>query len=193
MQFDRAAYAQALKTLAQQNVFVGTSSWKYDGWCDLIYDTARYEYRGKLAESRFKKNCLAEHAEVFPTVCVDAAYYKFPDRDYLGGMVDQVPQDFRFAFKVTDEITIKRFTNLPRHGLRAGKPNENFLNADLFATAFIRPCEEFKNNVGLLMFEFSHFYPTDFARGRDFVEALDTFLAKLPPGWPYGIEIRNRY
>src|SRR6267143_811297 len=110
MPFARAAYAQALKTLARQNVFVGTSSWKYTGWCDLIYDTARYEYRGKLAESRFKKNCLAEYAEVFPTVCVDAAYYKFPDRDYLGGMVDQVPQDFPFAFKVTDEITIKRFT-----------------------------------------------------------------------------------
>ena len=43
------------------------------------------------------------------------------------------------------------------------------------------------------MFEFSHFYPSDFARGRDFVEALDGFLAKLPQGWRYGVEIRNKY
>ena len=70
--------------------------------------------------------------------------------------------------------------------------NENFLNADLFASAFIRPCEEFKRNLGLLMFEFSHFYPADFPRGRDFMDALDGFLSKLPKGWPYGVEMRNK-
>jgi uncharacterized protein YecE (DUF72 family) len=190
--FERVKFAQAVKSLADKNVFVGTSSWKYDGWCDMIYTRDRYAWRGKFAESRFNRDCLAEYAEVFKTVCVDAAYYKFPDQRYLGGMVSQVPEDFRFAFKVTDEITIKKFTNLPRHGLRAGKDNENFLNADLFTSAFIKPCEEFRKNVGLLMFEFSHFWPTEFARGRDFVEALDQFLGKLPPGWPYGIEIRNK-
>jgi uncharacterized protein YecE (DUF72 family) len=104
-----------------------------------------------------------------------------------------VPEDFRFGFKATDEITIKKFTNLPRHGRRAGKPNENFLNADLFANAFIRACEPFKKNVGLLMFEFSRFYPTDFARGHDFMDVLDQFLGKIPKGWPYGVEIRNRH
>ena len=108
-------------------------------------------------------------------------------------MVAQVPADFLFSFKITDEITVKQFTNLPRFGLRAGKPNENFLNADLFASAFLAPCEPFRKNIGLLMFEFSHFYPTDFERGRDFVEALDQFLSRLPRGWPYGIEIRNRH
>jgi uncharacterized protein YecE (DUF72 family) len=44
----------------------------------------------------------------------------------------------------------------------------------------------------LLIFEFSHFSPREFERGRDFVEALDQFFAKLPPGWRYGVEIRNR-
>jgi uncharacterized protein YecE (DUF72 family) len=43
------------------------------------------------------------------------------------------------------------------------------------------------------MFEFSRFYPGDFERGRDFVDALDQFLARLPKGWPYGVEIRNRH
>ena len=46
-------------------------------------------------------------------------------------MVLQVPSDFQFGLKVTDEITIKKFANLPRFGLRAGKPNENFLKGDL--------------------------------------------------------------
>jgi uncharacterized protein YecE (DUF72 family) len=124
---------------------------------------------------------------------VDAAYYKFPDRRYLEEMVNVVPEDFLFGLKVTDEITIKKFTNLPRFGLRAGKLNENFLNADLFARAFLAPCEPFRKNIGILLFEFSKFYPSDYKLGREFVADLDAFLGKLPAGWPYGVEIRNRH
>jgi len=178
--------------LAAQGVYIGTSSWKYPGWRGMLYDENRYVTRGKFSESRFNRSCLAEYAAVFKTVCVDAAYYKFPDQRYIEGMVSQVPEDFQFAFKVTDEVTIKKFTNLPRFGLRAGKPNENFLNADLFAQAFLKPCEPFKKNVGLLLFEFSKFYQSDYQRRRDFLSDLDRFLGQLAAGWPYGVEIRNR-
>ena len=61
------------------------------------------------AETRFKRDCLAEYAEVFKTVCVDAAYYTFPSQQYLEGMVEQTPDDFLFGLKVTDAITIKKF------------------------------------------------------------------------------------
>ena len=192
MTFDREHLARDAASLAARGVFIGTSSWKYRGWCGQLYDQARYVYRGKFSEARFERLCLAEYAEVFKAVSVDAAYYKFPTASYLEGLVSHVPADFLFALKVTDEITIKNFANLPRHGPRAGQPNANFLNAELFTREFLKPCEPFRKNIGLLMFEFSKFYPADFARGRDFVEALDGFLAKLPGGWPYGVEIRNR-
>jgi uncharacterized protein YecE (DUF72 family) len=158
----------------------------------MLYDPARYEYQGKFAESRFNRNCLAEYAEVFKTVCVDAAYYTFPSQQYLEGMAEQVPEDFLFGFKVTDAITIKRFPNLDRFGDLAGKANQNFLNAELFAKAFLAPCESVRSNVGLLMFEFSRFYTGDYWHGRDFVADLDKFLGQLPKGWPYGVELRNR-
>jgi len=173
-------------------VFLGTSSWKYPGWRGQLYDTDRYVWRGKFSEARFERLCLAEYAEVFKTVCVDAAYYKFPDHRFLEGLVSQVPPDFLFALKVTDRITIKRFADLPRFGRRAGTANEDFLNAGLFTSAFLGPCQPFQANLGLLMFEFSHFSPREFERGREFVEALDQFLGKLPKGWRYGVEIRNR-
>jgi uncharacterized protein YecE (DUF72 family) len=191
MPIDRQHLKSAAATLASQGVFIGTSSWKYAGWRGQLYDESRYVWHGKFSEARFERSCLAEYAEVFKSVCVDAAYYKFPDRRYLEGLVSQVPEDFLFALKVTDQITIKKFTNLPRFGIRAGKPNEDFLNADLFNSAFLGPCKPFQKNVGLLIFEFSRFYPSDFARGRDFVEALDGFLTRLPAGWRYGVEIRN--
>ena len=183
----------ALGTLATRGVYVGTSSWKYSGWCGSLYDRERYVTRGKFAETRFERDCLGEYAEVFKTVCVDGAYYRFPDRRQLEKLVLQVSPDFLFAFKVTDQITLKSFPNLPRFGERAGLVNEHFLNADLFAAAFLGPCEAIRPNVGLLMFEFSRFYPGDVARGRDFAAALDEFLGKLPKGWPYGVEIRNAH
>src|SRR5580692_11557318 len=147
MEFEREKVRSTLAQLAAKGVHIGTSSWKYPGWRGMLYDEQRYVYRGKFAKSRFKQNCLAEYAEVFKTVCVDAGYYRFPDERYISGLVSQVPKDFLFTFKVTDEITVKNFTNQPRYGIRADKSNENFLNVDLFATAFARAFEPFKSSV----------------------------------------------
>ncbi len=191
VEFNREQVREQAAGLARQGVFIGTSSWKYPGWLGQIYDRARYEWRGRFAESRFKANCLAEYAEVFKTVCVDAAYYTFPTPASLQGLAASVPEDFRFGFKVTDAITLKKFPNLPRFGVRAGKPNGDFLNAGLFADSFLAPCESIRPRVGLLMFEFSRFYPADYPQGRDFAADLDRFLGRLPQGWPYGVELRN--
>jgi uncharacterized protein YecE (DUF72 family) len=192
IEFDRNEMREVLGQLAAQGVFIGTSSWKYAGWCGQLYSPERYQWNGKLAEKRFERDCLAEYAEVFRTVCVDAAYYKFPDGPYLERLAAQVPDGFRFSFKVTDEITIKRFTNLPRFAARAGQLNPNFLNAELFASAFLGPMQPVKDKVGVILFEFSRFYKSDFERGREFMELLDQFLGGLPTGWRYGVELRNR-
>ncbi|SKA80975.1 Protein of unknown function DUF72 [Prosthecobacter debontii] len=182
----------AVAELAAHGVFVGTSSWKYPGWLGLLYDEQRYIHRGRFSESRFQKDCLEEYAQVFRTVCVDAGYYQFPSPQFINDLCSQVPEGFRFSFKVTDQITTKIFPSLPRHGKRAGQPNPHFLDADLFKQAFLASCAPHRDKIGVLMFEFSHFHSRDFQRGRDFVEALDTFLAQLPKGWQYGVEIRNK-
>lgn len=104
-----------------------------------------------------------------------------------------MPNDFLFTFKVSDEITVKKFTKQRHCGARAGKPNENFPNADLFAAAFVKPFEDFRRNIGMFIFEFSKFYPSDYEHGRDFIADLDRFLAGLPKGRPYGVEIRNKH
>jgi uncharacterized protein YecE (DUF72 family) len=191
MSFDRTGLAKAAGELAQKGAYIGTSSWKYPGWCGMLYESARYDYRGKFAMTRFERNCLEEYAKVFKTVSVDAAFYKFPDRSFLETIMGQVPDDFQFSFKVTDTITIKKFPNLPKFGVRAGEVNRDFLNADLFTEAFLKTCEPYRNKVGLLMFEFGRFYKTDFSVA-EFSQALDAFFDRLPKDWPYGIEIRNR-
>jgi uncharacterized protein YecE (DUF72 family) len=192
VEFNREQVQQQVAALARLGVYVGTSSWKYPGWCGMLYDRARYEWRAKFADTRFKRDCLAEYAEVFKTVCVDAAYYTFPTRASLEGLAGQVPEDFLFGFKVTDAITLKKFPSLSRFGAQAGKANQNYLNAGLFSQSFLGPCDAIRPHVGLLIFEFSRFWPADYEHGRDFIADLDKFLGQLPRGWPYGVELRNR-
>lgn len=191
MPFQRDAIQHQAREVAGRGVYFGSSSWKYEGWLGQLYDPGRYEYRGRFARTRFQRGCLAEYAEVFKTVCVDAAYYDFPRRVYLEGLAAQVPDDFCFGFKVTDAITLKRFPNLPRFGTRAGRSNPDFLSAEKFLHAFIEPCEVIRRQVGILLFEFSRFWPADYQHGRQFIEDLDTFLGHLPVDWPYGVELRN--
>lgn len=186
-----ASIRPKLAELAARGVYLGTSSWKYPGWSGLVYTPERYEFRGEFSESRFDDRCLEEYAETFHTVGVDATYYTFPTEKFAVGLAKQVPEHFRFGFKVTDEITCKRFPTLPRFAERRGQPNDNFLNRDLFVRRFLEPLEAIREKVGIIMFEFSRFYAPDFARGRDFVEALERFLGALPKGWRYGVEVRN--
>ena len=120
----------SLERLANCGVFLGTSSWKYPGWLGQLYTAGSYEYRGRVSKSRFEKHCLEEYARVFPSVCVDASFYRFPGERYLEDLADQAPSGFRFSHKVTDTITIKHFPRHERHGELAGKDNPCYLDAD---------------------------------------------------------------
>ena len=185
-------HPESIKALAADGVFVGTSSWKYPGWLGQLYSEERYLTRGKFSEAKFNRSCLAEYAETFPTVCVDAAFYTFPTVAGLTGLAELVPANFRFGFKVTDAITVHRYPNLPKHGPMAGKVNPRFLDADLFQQSFLTPMESIRPHVGPIIFEFSHFHPGEFDKGRDFIAALDGFLTRIPRGWQYAVEIRNK-
>jgi len=190
--FDREQLAAKLRALAVQGIFLGTSSWKYPGWIDTIYDRDRYVWRGRFSEARFERNCLAEYAQTFSTVSVDASYYQFFQPKTLEELAAQVPEHFQFGFKVCGDITHKLFPQLPRFGRRAGTTNPHFLDAPLFADAILAPYESIRRKVGLFMFEFSRFGPGEFGRGSEFVGVLDEFFSRLPRGWPYGVEVRNR-
>jgi uncharacterized protein YecE (DUF72 family) len=123
---------------------------------------------------------------------VDASYYQFFKIETLTELAAQVPPGFQFAFKVCADITLKTFPQQPRHGHRAGTANPHFLDAGLFADAVLARHETIRGQVGLFMFEFSRFHAGEFARGAEFIAALDEFFGRLPRGWPYGVELRNR-
>jgi uncharacterized protein YecE (DUF72 family) len=192
MPIDLPNYRARLASLAADGIFIGTSSWKYAEWCGQVYSQDRYITNKKFSQAKFERTCLADYAETFSTVCVDAGYYQFPTEKYLTDLCAAVPDGFRFAFKVTDDITIKKFPSIARFGIKAGTFNADFLNPELFRERFLTPCSVFREKIGPLIFEFSEFKKHEFEHGNEFVVALDAFFSMLPKGWEYGVEIRNK-
>jgi uncharacterized protein YecE (DUF72 family) len=186
-----ARLAPRLRKLAEKGVFFGTSSWKYEGWLGSIYRPDRYLTRGKLSKKKFEAECLAEYAQVFPTVCGDFAFYQFPTPEFWRGLFDQTPTDFEFAFKVPEEITVAKWPSHPRYGARAGAMNEHFLNNDILNQLFLKRLHPYAYRVGCLILEFGTFAKATFAKPEHFYAALEPFLEGLPRGNRFGIEIRN--
>jgi uncharacterized protein YecE (DUF72 family) len=180
-----------LRALADQGVYWGTSSWKYEGWLGSIYTPERYTVRGKFSRQKFDAECLSEYARIFPTVCGDFAFYQFPSPAYWHRLFEEAPESFLFAFKVPEEITVARWPKHTRYGTRAGKENEGFLNVELLQTMFLRLLQPYAPRVAALIFEFGTFAKSTFPTLDHFLDHLNPFLAALPGGFSYSIEIRN--
>lgn len=177
---------ERLRRWASRGIYFGSSSWKYPGWKGLVYN------RSYPSKKVFDRECLTEYAELFPTVCADFALYDFPDREAMQIIHEETTDSFKLSLKVTDRITIKRYPNLPRHGSNAGKENPDFLNVELFEDAFLKPIEALQKKRGVIIFEFSTFYPGSGITYETFMKRIDEFLGKLPPEFEYAVELRNR-
>ncbi len=177
-----------LEALRRDGIWMGGSSWKYEGWLDQIYGRDRYQVRGRLSQRKFEQECLAEYATVFPTVCGDFSFYQFPVAAFWQKLFAEAPPPFTFALKVPEEITVKLWPRHARYGPRGGSENENFLNAELFESAFLNALSPYRERVGVLIFEFGAFSTIT---QRPFLARLERFLAVLPAGFRYAVEIRN--
>lgn len=190
-EFDRARLGARLASLASQGVYIGTSSWKYEGWLGQIYTRDRYLTRGRFSQKRFNDECLREYAETFPVVCGDFSFYQFPSPDYWHKLFASAPSTLQFAFKVPEDVTVKQFPKHSRYGPRAGDDNESFLNSELFQTAFLDPLAAYRSRIAVLIFEFGTFPRYCFPDTAAFLNRLDPFLAALPRDLRFAVEIRN--
>lgn len=189
--FDRDALAARLKDLAERHIYIGGSSWKYEGWLGQIYSRSRYLSRGRFSQKLFNETCLQEYAQTFPTVCGDFVFYQFPTEEFWRRLFARTPPGFRFAFKAPEQITCKVFPGHARYGGQAGLENESFLDADLVKESFLRPLSPYRDRAALVILEFGSFSKKIFFDVSEFLEKLDPFLAKLPPEYRYAVEVRN--
>ena len=196
MEFLHERDVPRLKELSKKGIHIGTSSWIYEGWLGSLYRGDYSSPRAKTNKKRFEAECLVEHSQIFPTVCFDGSYYRFPDTKKLDQFRDQIADDSSMAFKVTQDITLRESKDFKT---KQTYSNEGYLKPDLFEERFLRPvAESLGEKLGPMIFEFSPFF---FGRGHgqldysplQFVEDLHAFLDKIPKneGFMYAVEVRD--
>lgn len=189
--FDRDELAGRLRGLASEGVYIGGSSWKYEGWIGQVYSRGNYLSRGRFSRKLFESTCLKEYAQTFPIVCGDFAFYQFPTPEFWSKLFGLTPEGFQFAFKVPEQITCRVFPSHLRYGPQAGQDNAEFLNAAMLKEMFLRPLWPHRAKTALLIFEFGTFAKKSISGVDEFVARLDPFLAALPPHFRYAVEVRN--
>ncbi len=185
---DRDILRDRLHALAARNIFIGGSSWKYEGWLGQIYARSRYQVRGRFSKRLFEDTCLTEYATIFPTVCGDFAFYQFPTEALWAKLFRQTPDTFRWGFKIPEQITVPTWPVHPRYGALAGRENPTFLDAALLEQNFLRALEPHRGQTGVLIFEFGTMRDIT---PPEFIRMLEPFLTRLPAGWRYAVEVRN--
>lgn len=167
----------------------GTSSWVYPGWVRQVYVK---HYR---SEKEFSRDSLEEYASsgFFRTVGIDHSFYNPPKKELLERYANQTPDDFRWVSKVWERLTIPKYPPHPRYGKLAGTLNPDFLNPDEFSSAIASSysSEIVKKKSGPFIFQFPPLQ-VSLIKELNFEERLNKFLSKLPDGFLYAVEIRNK-
>ena len=182
---DRAAL-ERLRSRIPPSVRFGTSTWNYPGWRGLVY---QQDYSPKGAAAKM----LREYAAfpLFGTVGVDSSYYGPPTEAVLRSYAEHLPPGFPCVSKVWSQITVHTFTKTQDPD-RAGKPNPDFLNPDLFVEEIYQPYQRhFAENTGPFVFEFQTIAKYSGIDAEGFANRLDQFFSALPRDAQYAVEVRN--
>lgn len=163
---------------------LGTMSWAFPGWRGIVY--ARDASAERLASEGL--GAYATHP-FLRSVELDRSYYEPLSSDSLRRMAAEVPDDFRFIVKTHQECTLQRFPSHARYGSKRGTVNTRCMDAAYASDVVIGPTVEgLGAKLGALLLQFS---PEDHGTPREFAERLQAFLAALPKGVVYAVELRN--
>ncbi len=170
-------------------LYLGTSSWSFPGWKDLVWD-------GEYATDTLARSGLPAYAAVglFRSVGIDRTYYEPIDTDAFATYAAQVRDGFRFLVKAPQLVTDAVVRTDKGQG-RA--PNPCYLDSDIATDRFVVPAMEgLRDTAGPLVFQFPP-APRDILRDpAAWVERLGVFLEALPREVGgrtpiYAVELRN--
>ena len=186
-----APATEALRELGVRlplEIRLGTSSWSFPGWTGLVY--AREATPEMLAREGLP--AYARHP-LLRTVGVDRTFYGPVPADTFRGWATSVPDDFRFMVKAHEALTVPRFPLHERYGTRRGEENPTFLDPAYARDLVIAPLVEgLGAKAGPLVFQFPPQDVQALGGPSGFADRLHAFLAALPPGPLYAVELRNR-
>lgn len=137
---------------------IGTSGWTYDDWRGGFYP-----------EDLAAKKRLSYYASRFPTVEINASFYRTPTENGARQWLEDTPDDFVFTAKAHRFLTHRKRLKDPGDGL------EQFYERNVLPL---------KAKLHVILFQ----TPPRFAANP---ERLEAFLKLLRPGFRYAFEFRD--
>lgn len=147
------------------NLFLGTSSWSSEDWLGVFYPSG-------TPPAQF----IAEYARAFGTVEVDSTFYRPPSAAMVRNWRERTPAGFVFAAKFPQTITHEKA----------------LVDCGTEVKEFLRVMDGLGDKLGPLLIQLPYFNRQAFARLEDFLARLRPFLEKLPSGYSFALEIRNK-
>ena len=144
---------------------IGTSAFTAAGWENAFYPAGM-----KPADY------LGYYATKFNTVEVDSTFYRAPSVATVNGWARKVPDGFLLAAKIPQTITHEKILQ----------------NCDEDLRYFLDRMDLMGDKLGPLLFQFGYFNKKAFKSGKEFLTRLEGFLKKLPKGYRFAVEIRNK-
>jgi uncharacterized protein YecE (DUF72 family) len=166
-----------------KNLHLGTSSWSFPGWAGIVYA----QTYGTSVLARHGLAAYAQHP-LLNAVNLDSTFYKPQPAEQLGRYARDVPDDFRFVVKAYSGLTTGPQSV---RGLRSGL-EPVFLDAQFAVDAVIKPAVAgLGPKLGAILFQFSPLGSRFVGDPGSFIEQLRVFLAALPRGPVYAVELRD--
>ncbi len=163
-------------------IALGTSSWSFPGWRGLVWDR-------DATESTLARSGLAAYAAhpLLRTVGIDKTYYRPAPKEEFERLRQQVPPGFRFVVKSHEAITRREDPG------SAGEECTLFLDASYARDQVVTPIiDGLGAAAGPIVFQFPPLGIRGEAKAESFIRELGAFIAALPVGPLYAIEVRDR-
>jgi uncharacterized protein YecE (DUF72 family) len=178
---------EAVARRLPEGVRLGTSSWSFPGWEGIVYDR---EASPKLL-AREGLSAYAAHP-LLRAVSLDRTYYAPIPEDAYAEYARRVPDDFRFLVKAPELTTLARFPQHSRYGANRGLDNPRWLDPAFAINESVGPAVAgLGPKLGAIVFQFPPQSTHAAGDGPTFADALHGFLAALPKGPLYAVEIRT--
>ena len=107
---------------------------------------------------------------------VDSTFYRTPSVATVNGWERKTPTGFILAAKIPQLITHEKCLK----------------DCDEDLKYFLETMSLMGDKLGPLLFQFGYFNKKAFKSGKEFLARLEPFLKKLPKGYRFALEIRNK-
>ena len=140
-----------------ERLFIGTSGWVYKGWAGAFYPKGM-----RPAEQ------LPYYARHFPTVEINATFYRLPPETMVRGWCDKAPEGFIYAVKGSRFITQMKKLKVERESIQI----------------FFERVAPLSGHLGPILWQLPPMLQKDIPR-------LENFLNLLPDEFRYAVEFRH--